>query len=181
MKQDDVDLIRVAKQGRTEAFEALVRQYKAFVFRTAYGILRNNMDAEDVTQETFIKVYHALRGLREERTFPSWLARVTVRTALDWVSKHKRQPSVPLDAEQVSTRTDVHASADIRMDVERALDGLTTEQRTIVVLRDVQGFGYDEIAEILDIPIGTVRSRLHYARAQLRELLTRGDTRGDTR
>lgn len=172
MNDDDLKIIRAAKRGNEEAFSTLVKNYTSFVYRTAYGVVRNQTDAEDVAQDSFVKAHQALRRLRDERTFPSWLATITVRTAIDYVSRRERTQTITLDPERHATEQDVHSASDARLDVHQALDRLNPEQRTILVLREIQGFDYEELAQILDIPLGTVRSRLHHARAQLRLLLT---------
>lgn len=175
MNQNDLDLIRNAKHGRTEAFATLINNYKNFVFRTAYGVLQNQHDAEDVTQETFIKVHRSLKNLHDEGTFPTWLARITVRTAIDWLRQSQRYQSSLLDMAPATTGDVSHS--DMRLDLEQALSLLTTNQRTIIILREVRGFDYEELAKILDIPIGTVRSRLHNARNHLRQLLLTNEGR----
>lgn len=172
MNQDDINLIRAAKRGHVNAFTDLVRNYHAFVYRTAYGVLQNQSDAEDVTQETFIKVHQSLKGLRDERTFPTWIARIAIRTALDVLNHHKRHAWTPLEADVVGHHPAVDPDADIRLDLEHAFKQLDEEHRMILTLREVQGFQYEELAQILEIPIGTVRSRLHNARHRLRLLLS---------
>lgn len=166
MEELDVTVIRDAKTGNSEAFAALVRNYKNFVYRTAFSVAQNNSDAEDITQEAFIKVHRSLRTLRDEQTFPSWVAKITVRTALDWIGRMNRHATAAINPELLTV--DPHQSTAVRLDMEQALLRLSTDQRTIIVLRELHGFNYEELAEIFDIPVGTVRSRLHHARMQLR-------------
>lgn len=176
LNPNDIDLIRNARKGSTEAFTAIVRNYKNFVYRTVFAILQNRQDTEDVAQEVFIKAYRSLAGLRDERTFPSWLAQIATRTALDWVQSKQKNQTIELDSEKFVVNDDIHRAANIRLDLENALGHLSEEHRMVTVLR-ADGFDYEEIAQILDIPIGTVRSRLHNARMHLRQLLQ--DERGD--
>lgn len=172
MNVDDLNLIRDAKHGNTEAFSRLVRNYYNFVYRTAYGVLQHNLDAEDVTQEVFIKVHQSLKRLREERTFPSWLARITVRTAIDSSQRAHYQRAGPLHEERDLPETAVHHNQSFAyLELEEALKKLSEAQRLILVLRELHGFNYEELSGILEIPIGTVRSRLHNARRQLRSYL----------
>ena len=171
MTEDDILLIRLAKRGNPDAFARIVANYKDFVYRTAYGVLHHKTDAEDVTQETFIKVYQSLRSLRDEHNFPAWLARITVRNALDWRQRHWKYRSEPLEDSQVTSGVNPHHQTDVRMEVEHAMQQLGDDYRTILILRELHGFSYEELAEILALPVGTVRSRLHYARMQLREQL----------
>lgn len=169
MTEDDVQLIRNARHGNREAFSQIVTNYKAFVYRTAYGIVHHQADAEDVTQETFMKVYQSLKKLRDEYTFPSWLARITVRTAIDWKKRHQRHDVTALEETQVVSNGDSHKQVDARLDLEQAIHQLAEDHQTVLVLRELHGFNYEELASILDIPVGTVRSRLHHARLQLRQ------------
>lgn len=178
MNDEDRKLIQAAKQGQIDAFTKLVRNYKNFVFQTAYGVLQNRSDAQDVTQDTFIQVYASLKRLREERSFPAWIARITVRKALDFTDMNQKHRGLPLNAERFRTAEDVHKATDAKLDLEQALQQLNDDQRSILVLRELHGFDYEELAKILSIPIGTVRSRLHNARNQLRRILLSG--RGDS-
>ncbi|MCL6454317.1 MAG: sigma-70 family RNA polymerase sigma factor [Alicyclobacillus sp.] len=169
MNEADLDLIRKAKRGHLDAFTRLVHNYQNFVYRTAYGILRQPTDAEDVSQEVFLKVHQSLKQLRDERTFPTWLARITVRTAIDWKQRSSNQRAGPLDETRLATLHDPRdAAVHARLELHEALMRLTPLQRTVLVLRELHGLGYEEMAEVLGIPVGTVRSRLHNARAQLR-------------
>ncbi len=177
MNQHDLSLIRDAIRGGTEAFTILVRNYKDFVYRTVYAVLQNHADTEDVVQETFIKAYQSIKGLREERTFPSWIARIAVRTAFDWKKRGDRTRAAPIELEQIAAEHDPNKAARIRIDVENALRQMSSEHRVTLVLREFHGFDYEEIAEILNIPIGTVRSRLFSARSKLRKALE--EERGD--
>lgn len=173
LTEDDIRLIKSAKRGNMDAFSKMVSNYKNFVYRTAYGILNHKSDAEDVTQETFIKVYQSLKGLRDERTFPSWLAKITVRNALDWRERHRRHRTESYEESLVSSGLNPHHQSEIRMDLYQAMQRLGADHRTILILRELHGFSYDELAEILELPVGTVRSRLHHARLQLRDELNR--------
>ena len=176
MNQDDIDLIRKARQGDLDAFNAIVKNYKYYVYRTAFGILNHPSDAEDVAQETFIKAYQSLPKLRDVRSFPAWLARIAVHTSSDFIKTSRRHQEVALDHNHHLASHDAHQLAQTQLDIQDAMVQLSEEQRTVIVLRMVQGMDYEEIAKNLDIPIGTVRSRLHHSRMRLRELL--GEERG---
>lgn len=166
----DVALVRAAKHGAPEAFATLVENYKGFVYRTAFGVVHNRSDAEDIVQDVFIKVYQSLRKLRQEETFPSWLARITVRSALDLLQRHKSRPTVPLETD-VQSLAETMGHAQLRMELDEAMAKLSDEHRVILTLREIHGFRYEELADILQIPVGTVRSRLHIARRFLRDVL----------
>lgn len=172
MSEREVQLIRAAKRGEGDAFSALVQSYKDRVFQTAYGILRHRLDAEDVAQEVFVKAFFSLPKLREEQAFGAWIVTITTRVALDILARRKRLESVWHDITQMLDRNSrgpdpVHT----RLVITEILDALSPEHRAALILREVQGFSYQEIADILDIPIGTVRSRLSTARAQMHRLL----------
>jgi RNA polymerase sigma-70 factor, ECF subfamily len=171
VNQQDLVLVRDSMRGDTEAFTMLVRNYKDFVYRIVYAILQNHVDTEDVLQETFIKAYQSIIGLRDERTFPSWIARIATRTALDWKQRMNRLRAVPVELEQIVSERDPNKGIRIRVDLENALGQMSTEHRAILVLREIHGFDYEEIAGILKIPVGTVRSRLFNARVRLRRIL----------
>lgn len=171
MDRQDLILIQAAKRGLPEAFARLVHNYQDFVYRTAYGVLQNRTDAEDVTQETFIKVHRSLQTLRDEHSFATWIARITVRTALNWIEHQKKHRRSGWETDELTVADSTHSSIQ-RLDLEQALKHLSAEQRSVLVLREVHGFNYEELAIILNIPVGTVRSRLHNARMQLRHLLS---------
>ena len=171
MNQDDIDLIRKARQGDLDAFNAIVKNYKHYVYRTAFGILNNPSDAEDAAQETFIKAYQSLSKLRDERSFPAWLARIAMHTSSDWIKANRRHQEVAIEQSHHLASHDAHQLAQTQLDIQDALNQLSEEQRVVIVLRMVHGMDYEEMAKNLDIPIGTVRSRLHHARLRLRELL----------
>ena len=154
-----------------DAFNAIVKNYKHYVYRTALGILNHPSDAEDAAQETFIKAYQSLSKLRDERSFPAWLARIAMHTSADWIKANRRHQEVALDQNHRLASHDAHQLAQTQLDIQDALDQLSEEQRVVIVLRMVHGMDYEEMAKNLDIPIGTVRSRLHHARLRLRELL----------
>lgn len=173
MEKEDIQLIRAAKNGSSEAFTLLVGNYKDFVFRNAMGILQNRMDAEDVVQEVFVKAFLSFRQLQDERAFPSWLATITTRQSLDLIKKRKSARPVSLDEEHAYalSQRDIADESDARVTLYQSLSELSPEHRAVLILREIQGFDYQEIARILEIPMGTVRSRLHAARLHLRNSL----------
>jgi RNA polymerase sigma-70 factor (ECF subfamily) len=174
LHDDHRQWIRAAQAGDKEAFTRLVRSYKDYLVRTAYTIVRDRGEAEDVVQEAFVKAFLSLTGLKDERAFPTWIATITTRLALD--SIRRRRPDVSLSVSEAVPYRDRGAApasaAELRMDLAAALAKLSPEHRAVIALREIQGFDYREIADILGIPIGTVRSRLHTARMQLRNLLS---------
>ncbi len=160
------------------SWEEIVETHSARVYRLAYRLTGNQHDAEDLTQETFIRVFRSLSSYTPG-TFEGWLHRITTNLFLDGVRRKKRIRMEPLgdDAAHVPgpvgpgspERGYEHANLD--HDVQRALDALAPEFRAAVVLCDIEGLSYEEIALTLGVKLGTVRSRIHRARAQLRASL----------
>jgi RNA polymerase sigma-70 factor (ECF subfamily) len=186
VSEDDREAVRRVQAGDTEAFEPLVEKYKRKVFRLAYQVLRDQEEALDVAQEAFVKAFRALPAFKGDSAFYTWLFRITMNVALD----RKRQRATrakSLGAEDVAPeeweRTamstdpdpeDVAAGVETRERIRKGLDSLSEHHRTIVILSDIEGLQYREIAEVLGIPMGTVMSRLHHARKRLREVLGSG-------
>ncbi|WP_307793820.1 RNA polymerase sigma factor SigE [Actinotalea soli] len=164
------------------SWEQIVTEHSARVYRLAYRLTGNQHDAEDLTQETFVRVFRSLSSYTPG-TFEGWLHRITTNLFLDQVRRRRRIRMDPLgdDADGVAgpagpgtpERGFEHANLD--QDVQRALDLLSPEYRAAVVLCDIEGLSYEEIAATLGIKLGTVRSRIHRARAQLRTTLAHRD------
>ncbi|RMG36735.1 MAG: sigma-70 family RNA polymerase sigma factor [Planctomycetota bacterium] len=185
-ENDDRALVAQAQQGDAAAFETLVRRYYQRLYRILAVQLGNEEDARDVVQETFLRAFRHLGTFRGDCSFYSWLYRIAQNAAVDSVRRRRRrrrtrsledlretagietsdgnptaQPSHGLDTEERQ-----------RM-VREAIAQLPEEFRTVLVLRELDGLNYEQIAEAIGHPVGTVRSRLHRARAQLKELLQR--------
>ena len=186
VSEDDRDAVRRVQAGDTEAFEPLVEKYKRKVFRLAYQVLRDQEEALDVAQEAFVKAFRALPAFKGDSAFYTWLFRITMNVALD--RKRQRATRVkslgtddvtPEEWERTATSTDpdpedVASGAERRERIRKGLDSLSEHHRTIIILSDIEGLQYREIAEVLGIPMGTVMSRLHHARKRLREVLGSG-------
>lgn len=178
MNDDHLQHIRAAKAGDKEAFTHLVRSYKDFLFRSAFAIVRDYGDAEDVVQDSFVKAFLSIHTLKDERAFASWISTITTRIALDIVRRKSKIGEYNDSSPNPETVATPSAKSDLKLDIEDALFQLSPEHRTVIALREVQGFDYQEIANILEIPIGTVRSRLSSARMQLRKRLYPDDEKG---
>jgi RNA polymerase sigma-70 factor, ECF subfamily len=186
VSEDDREAVRRVQAGDTEAFEPLVEKYKRKVFRLAYQVLRDQEEALDVAQEAFVKAFRALPAFKGDSAFYTWLFRITMNVALD----RKRQRATrarslgtedvpPQEWERTATTTDpdpedVASGVERRERIRKGLDSLSEHHRTIIILSDIEGLQYREIAEVLGIPMGTVMSRLHHARKRLREVLGPG-------
>jgi RNA polymerase sigma factor (sigma-70 family) len=157
-------------------WEQVVRDHSARVYRLAYRLSGNPQDAEDLTQETFVRVFRSLADY-SPGTFEGWLHRITTNLFLDMVRRRQRIrfDALPDDTERLPGRApspeQVYADTHLDPQVQAALDALSPEFRVAVVLCDIEGLTYEEIAATLGIKLGTVRSRIHRGRVQLREAL----------
>jgi RNA polymerase sigma-70 factor (ECF subfamily) len=172
--------------GDGSAFGAIVERHQDRLFNTVYRLVGSAEDARDLVQETFVKAYENLEGFRSSSSLYTWLFRIAVNTSLSHRRKRKwlqvgGMPNADGDSLSAAEMPDAAApdpsdsleAVETERAVQQALDSLDEEQRTVVVLRDIQQCDYQEIAEILGVPPGTVKSRLHRARLALREKLQR--------
>src|SRR5687767_11297049 len=172
----DVPVAAAATDWTPPSWDEVVRTHSARVFRLAYRLTGNRHDAEDLTQDVFVRVFRSL-GDYTPGTFEGWLHRITTNLFLDNVRRKQRIrfDALPDDAERLAGKTPSPATEiDDRLfdpDVQRALDALAPEFRAAVVLCDIEGLSYEEIAATLGIKLGTVRSRIHRGRSQLRKAL----------
>jgi RNA polymerase sigma factor (sigma-70 family) len=154
-------------------FEDRLRESTTLAFRVAYGVLRNRQDAEDVAQEAFAKAHRKFRQLRDRDRFRAWLVRMTWRLAIDrWRADRRRtirEQSVEMPA--VATTEEVAAARERAAHLYRAIDALPEKLRVVVVLAAIEGHDIREVARLLDVPEGTVKSRLFLARKGLAECL----------
>jgi len=180
LSERDVDqlLVERAQRGDKHAFELLVAKYQRKLVRLISRIVRDPAEVEDVAQEAFIKAYRALPQFRGESAFYTWLYRIGVNSAKNFlVAQGRRAPtSTEKDAEEAETFEDAGQLRDINtpesilmsrqvaLTVNAAMDKLPEELRTAITLREVEGMSYDDIAELMNCPIGTVRSRIFRAR-----------------
>lgn len=176
MRSVDIELIEKFRNGSVEAFEQVVRNYQQYAFRIAYGMLGSCRDAEDVVQEAFLTVYYKIDGLRSNDAFPTWLGKIVTNLCVRKTEKDAKNKAIPfetLENMQVDSApsNDAYRLSDIRQDVRNAIMRLPVDYRTVVVLRDLQGYSYKEIAEIIDVPVGTVKSRIYQSRTLLAEIL----------
>lgn len=186
--QDDLALLTAAQNGSLAAFEALVRRHERAVYNVAVRLVGRTGAADEVTQDTFLRAYNAL-GRFCGGDFRPWVMRIATNRAYDEIRRRRRTPDSfeELEYEPPLAWTTLSRHEDPLGRIERlelgetlieALAQLPFDQRLAVVLSDVQGYGYDEIAAIVGVPYGTVKSRLSRARARLRSILGRRDTIG---
>ena len=193
VSRDDSDaaLIERARAGDLDAYNLLVDRYRDAVYSVALRYMRRTDLADDVTQDAFLRAYDALDTFRNEegRGFKSWLLRIAANRALDVLRYERRRPAgsldAALDAEESSWEPaetmDEHPvalaeQAVLRRYLEAALGDLPEDQRLAVILFDVEGYSYEEIAEISGVAVGTVKSRLHRGRGRLRDILHEHET-----
>ena len=170
----DLILIERFKKGALEGFEMLVKKYQNMVVNLVYGLIRNSHDAQDVAQDVFMKVYHNIDSYKAQAKFSSWLYRVTVNTTYDHLRKYKQRP-VSLDETMYETIADTKEAPDslAKELVNDALLKIPYEYRCVLVLRELEGLSYEEIAQALKISIGTVESRIFRGRVMLKDILVK--------
>lgn len=185
----DAELVARVQRGDKKAFDLLVLKYQRKILRLLGRMIRDPSEIEDVAQEAFIKAYRALPQFRGESAFYTWLYRIAVNTARNWLASAGRRPSAPNAIEtedgetfnetdnltDISTPESMLASREIAETVNAVIEDLPEELRTAIVLREIEGMSYEDIAQSMDCPIGTVRSRIFRAReaiaTRLRPLL----------
>ncbi|MHB8134691.1 MAG: RNA polymerase sigma factor [Anaerolineaceae bacterium] len=167
-RQDEPAIIHAAQKGDREAFSYLVLLYREAVINVVYRFCGDAAVAEDAAQIAFIRVWQHLPEYRHQTSFRSWLFRIAINAALDMLRKEK--PSLAIDQVMLSSSERMDHALETRQTreiVEQAIIKLPEASRIVLVLREIQGMSYQEIADTLDIPVGTVMSRLNYARKQL--------------
>lgn len=184
-READAEMLRAVLAGDATAYRGLVEKYQGRVYSLVYGMVRNREDARDITQDAFVKAYNNLGSFRLESSFYTWLYRIAMNLAIDLVRKRQRRPTTSFE-EGVASRdgdggiAEIHSDDSPRKVLERkqlyerimdAMEKLPEDQREVVLLREVEGLSYKEISEVMDIPEGTVMSRLFYARKRLQKLL----------
>jgi RNA polymerase sigma-70 factor (ECF subfamily) len=192
IRAEEQTLVEELKAGSEQAFALLIAQYSRPVYSLIARSLRDPADAADVTQDVFVKVFRNISGFHGEASLRTWIYRIALHEASNqrrWWSRHKKQ-EMYLDAPHENDEGesfcladalaagdaspfDCAAQQEIRVRVEAALQQLPEVFRTVVVLREIEGFGYEEIAEMLHVNLGTVKSRLTRGRAALREALVK--------
>ncbi|HYY27741.1 MAG TPA: sigma-70 family RNA polymerase sigma factor [Chthoniobacterales bacterium] len=170
----DLELVRRTKAGETEAFGQLVAKYRNKIFTFVYGMVRNEHDAWDLAQEAFLTAWRSSDQFEGRSSFYTWLHTVTKNVTFSFLRRKGHRQEVELNETIPSALPGPDADyqrSEIRERVNAAIANLSPEQRTVLVLKELEGLEYHEIAELLNLPIGTVMSRLFYARRNLRSLL----------
>jgi RNA polymerase sigma-70 factor (ECF subfamily) len=183
---DESVLVRRAKQGDLSAYDELVRRYQERIYATIYHMTSNHEDANDLAQDAFIKGFHALKSFKGGSSFYTWVYRIAVNKTINFLKQRKNRSQMSLDdidfnaehdpdlvalISEKTPRREIDLS-ELQEKLNEAMQKLSEPHRLVVTLHDVQGLSHDEIAEIMECNIGTVRSRLFYARQQLQAYLS---------
>ena len=181
---DDATLVRAAQRGDTEAFEELVARHRDKIYARAWSMVRNEDEAVDLSQEAWVKGWQRLKQFHSESSFGTWITRIVINLCLDELRKRKRQrvESIQeMDEESGGVERQMPAvivnpterleRGELRQRIDRALGQLSREHRTVLVLHEFEEMEYKQIAKAMDCSIGTVMSRLFYARRKLAALL----------
>ena len=180
MEFNERDMIERASGGDAAAFNRLMEQHERRMYAVALRMCGNREDAQDCLQEAMLRVYRAIGGFKGQSSFSTWVYRITMNTCLDELRRKKNSQSASLDnlLEMGWSPTDDSNApekqamrSELRRNLNRAIQELPEEMRAAVVLRDIQGFSYDEIARMLEINVGTIKSRISRGREKLREKL----------
>jgi RNA polymerase sigma-70 factor, ECF subfamily len=183
---DDQRLIAECLRGNASAFGELVRRHQDRLFHTIFRMVNNAEDARDVVQEAFLSAYQSLDSFKGDSLFFTWLYRIAVNTAISLKRKQRVVLSIdsarggeplaePADTSEVNRPGHALEQSEQEGRVQRALGRLSPEHRAVLVMKDMEGQKYEDIADVLRVPIGTIRSRLHRARLELREILEKDD------
>ncbi|MBQ3390916.1 MAG: sigma-70 family RNA polymerase sigma factor [Clostridia bacterium] len=186
-KRSDADIVQAVLEGEIDAFEVLVQRYQKKVYNTVLRLAGHAAEAEDLSQEVFLKLYRGLSSFRGESSFSTYLYRIAANTAIDALRRASPQ-AISLSAEDEEGEPYELALSDgepLPLEllereertaaIREAIDALPPHHRAVIVLREIEGMSYQEIARVLSVEEGTVKSRINRARAGLRELLFRGN------
>jgi len=181
-------LIMKSKKGDIDAFEELIKNYEKKAYNIAYRIMNNEEDAKDMTQEALIKIYKSIKNFRQESTFSTWIYRIVTNVCLDELRKRKKSETIPLEINtegekgtmrfeigaDEETPEDLYEQVELRQVIFNMINSLKEDYRTVIILRDMQGFSYEEISIILGCSLGTIKSRINRARNALKDKLRLG-------
>jgi RNA polymerase sigma-70 factor (ECF subfamily) len=183
---DEMELVKRARDGDLESYDELVKRYQERIYATVYHMTSNHEDANDLAQEAFIKAFHALKSFKGGSSFYTWVYRIAVNKTINFLKQRKNKAQMSLDdldfnaehdpdlvalISDKTPRREVNL-AELQEKLNGAMQKLSEPHRLVVTLHDVQGLSHEEIAKIMDCNIGTVRSRLFYARQQLQAYLS---------
>ena len=178
MEFDERDMIERASRGDAAAFNHLMAQHERRMYAVALRMCGNREDAQDCLQEAMLRVYRAIGGFKGQSSFSTWVYRITMNTCLDELRRKKNRQNTSLDnlldmgwspADESNAPEKQAMRSELRRNLNRAIQELPEEMRSAIVLRDIRGFAYEEIADMLNVNIGTIKSRISRGREKLRE------------
>jgi len=183
----ELELVKRCQAGQTDAFDELVTRYRIRVFAMIYNMVHNEQDAWDLAQESFVKAWKSIKRFRRHSSFYTWIYRIVMNVTIDWLRKKQVKgagaefdDSIQLKEVDPASRTLPKADplphermqrSEIREKIDNAIKQLSPEHRAVILMKEIEGMQYHEIAETLGCSIGTVMSRLFYARKRLQNLL----------
>ena len=180
----DEELVRASKRGKTEAYEELVFRHRDKIYARAFSMLRNEDEALDLSQEAWVKGWQRLKQFKGDASFTTWMTRITINLCLDHLRKRKRQATDSLEqieeegggverriAVETFNPTERMEQEELRAEIDLAMEKLSYEHRSVLLLHEFEGMEYKEIAKAMHCSIGTVMSRLFYARRRLGKLM----------
>jgi RNA polymerase sigma-70 factor (ECF subfamily) len=183
----ELDLVKRCQEGDSEAFDQLVTRYRTRVFGMIYNMVHNEQDAWDLAQDSFVKAWKSIKRFRGQSSFYTWIYRIVMNVTIDWIRKKQVKgtgaefdDSIQLKEIDPASKTMPQAEAlpyermqhgEIRAQIDKAIAQLSPEHRAVILMKEIEDMQYHEIAEALGCSIGTVMSRLFYARKKLQNLL----------
>ena len=184
--ESDLSLVKRAQEQDSSAYDELIRRYQQRIYATVYHMTSNHEDANDLTQETFIKGYRALKGFKGDSSFYTWIYRIAVNKTINFLKTRKNKVQMSLNdvdyqaehdpdlvalVSEKTPRRDLNL-AELQEKLNAGMQKLSEHHRMVVTLHDIQGLSHEEIGKIMNCNVGTVRSRLFYARQQLQGFLS---------
>ena len=190
MASSDEELVALSQGGDLDSFNQLVLRWERPIYALAYRVIGREEEARDVAQETFLRAFRALKGFKGQAKFSSWLYRITLNLCRDWIRREKRTPVaitpegvdlVELAGEETPAESieDLVARRQLGRAVSKAMALLPEEQRTAIILKEYHGLTFQEIAELLDCPLSTVKTRLYQGLSIVRKQLQQAGVNGD--
>jgi len=169
-KASEKDILRAVARGNKEAYQKIVTQYKSTAYYVALGFVKNVQDALDISQDAFIRAFRKIKKFDQNKAFYPWFYIILKNLCLDYLRKKRRMSEIPI--EKIHVFEDESRNLEIREDLWRGIEMLPVGQREVILLKYFHQYSYQEIAEIIQKPLGTVMSSLYYAKKKLREILT---------
>lgn len=180
---NDEELVKRVKSGDIDAFEDIIAKYEKRVFSLIYNVLKNENEIEDVAQEVFVKVYKNIGKFQGNSSLYTWIYRITTNLCFDYIKKRKEviyvDEKLQLDDSEVEfqlpsdekLQDELYEEKELKEKLQKAISKLPDKQQMMIILRDIKGLSYEEISEVLEMKLGTVKSQINRARLKLKEIL----------